>query len=144
MITDLFALQRFLDAQSSVYPQVLDELRSGRKQSHWMWFVFPQIKGLGRSPTAVKFSIGSRAEAEAYAGHPILGVRLRECTRLVQGIDGRSIAEIFGYPDDLKFHSSMTLFADTASDPAIFHQALQKYFAGQPDCNTLAALRTSA
>jgi len=141
MTNDPYNLQRFLDTQSSIYAYVLAELRAGQKQSHWMWFIFPQIKGLGHSPTAVKFAIHSRAEAQAYAEHPILGARLRECTELVNAIENRTVSQIFGYPDDLKFHSSMTLFAATAPEPAVFHQALQKYFAGMPDTQTLAALK---
>ncbi len=116
-MTDPFDPQRFLDAQSSVYPLVLDELRRGRKQSHWMWFIFPQLAGLGRSAMAQRFAIASRAEAVAYLGHGVLGSRLRECTALVNGIEGRTILEILGSPDDLKFHSSMTLFGAVSSDP---------------------------
>src|ERR1700688_3201536 len=105
MSSDPFNLQRFVDAQNPVFESVRRELREGLKQSHWMWFIFPQLKGLGSSPTAVYFSIASRAEADAYLLHSILGPRLRECTGLVTKIDGRSIEEIFGYPDDLKFRS---------------------------------------
>src|SRR2546421_12431333 len=105
-----------------------------------MWFIFPQTKGLGRSPTALKFAIHSRAEAKAYATHPVLGARLRECTQLVNAVENRTANQIFGYPDNLKFHSSMTLFAATAPEPAVFHQALQKYFTGEPDTQTLALL----
>jgi uncharacterized protein (DUF1810 family) len=144
MATDPHNLQRFVDAQSPIYEDVLTELRSGRKQSHWMWFIFPQIKGLGRSPTAVKFAIHSRAQAQAYALHPILGARLCACTQLVNAVESRTASQIFGYPDDLKFHSCLTLFANTAPDPAIFFQALQKYFGGQPDSHTLAALKNPA
>jgi uncharacterized protein (DUF1810 family) len=140
-MNDPHHLQRFLDAQSSIYSEVLTELRAGQKQSHWMWFIFPQFKGLGRSPTAVRFAIHSRAEAQAYAAHAILGARLRECTQLVNAIENRPVSQIFGYPDDLKFHSSMTLFAAAAPEPEVFHQALQKYFAGEPDTQTLAALK---
>jgi len=140
-MNDPHQLQRFLDAQSPIYNDVVAELRAGQKQSHWMWFIFPQIIGLGRSPTAVRFAIHFRAEAQAYAAHPILGARLRECTQLVNAIKNRPVSQIFGYPDDLKFHSSMTLFADAAPEPAVFHQALQKYFAGKPDAQTLAALQ---
>jgi uncharacterized protein (DUF1810 family) len=104
-MTDPFDLQRFLDAQSSVYPLVLDELRRGRMQSHWMWFIFPQLAGLGHRAMAQRFVIASRAEAVAYLGHGVLGSRLRESTALVNGVDGRTILEIFGSPDDLKFHS---------------------------------------
>jgi uncharacterized protein (DUF1810 family) len=144
MASDPHTLQHFLDAQSLIYEDVLTELRSGRKQSHWMWFIFPQIKGLGRSPTAVKFAIHSRAQAQAYALHPILGARLCECTQLVNAVESRTASQIFGYPDDLKFHSCLTLFANAAPDPAIFLQALEKYFAGQPDSHTLAALKNPA
>ena len=133
-------LQRFAAAQEPVFDRVRAELRAGRKQSHWMWFVFPQLKGLGRSSTATKFGIASRLEAEAYLLDPVLGPRLRECTRLVNQVDGRSIEEIFGYPDNLKFRSSMTLFARTANDNAVFVQALDKYFAGEPDPATLELL----
>ena len=120
--------------------RVLAELRAGRKTSHWMWFVFPQIQGLGHSPMARQFAIASRAEAKAYLRHPILGARLRECTRLVNAIDGRGIEEIFGSPDDLKFRSSMTLFAHAASDNRIFLDALGKYFGGAEDPLTLQRL----
>jgi uncharacterized protein (DUF1810 family) len=139
-MTDPFDLQRFLDAQSSVYNDVLGELRAGRKESHWMWFTFPQIQGLGHSPTAVRFAIKSREEADAYAKHAILGARLRECTELVNAVNNRSASQIFGYPDDLKFRSSMTLFAETAGGASVFRQALEKYFAGEPDEQTIAAL----
>ena len=137
---DRFHLQRFVDAQHPVYAAVLSELRSGRKRSHWMWFIFPQISGLGRSATAQAFAVSSLAEAAAYLAHPTLGPRLRECAALVAGIDGRSIAEILGHPDDLKFHSSMTLFARAAPREAIFAECLQKYFGGQPDPQTLGRL----
>lgn len=139
-MNDPYDLQRFVDAQAPIYDEVRAELRSGQKQSHWMWFIFPQIKGLGRSPTAVRYAIGSRQEAEAYLRHPTLGARLRECTELVTAVGGRSPSQIFGYPDDLKFHSSMTLFAETVPGPSVFRQALEKYFGGQPDGQTIAAL----
>lgn len=119
-------LQRFVEAQDPVYERVLAELRGGRKVTHWMWFVFPQMKGLGRSPMAEKYGIASHAEAEAYLKHPVLGPRLRECTRLVNEIEGRSIDEIFGYPDNLKFRSCMTLFASATEDNAVFTEALKK------------------
>jgi|SRR6185295_12946604 len=137
---DRFHLQRFVDAQQPVYAAVLSELRAGRKRSHWMWFIFPQISGLGRSATAQAFAVSSLAEAAAYLAHPTLGPRLRECAALVAGIDGRSIGEIFGYPDDLKFRSSMTLFAQAAPEEPIFAACLQKYFGGQPDPETLTRL----
>jgi uncharacterized protein (DUF1810 family) len=132
-VNDPYDLQRFVDAQAPVFEQVCTELREGRKRSHWMWFVFPQIKGLGHSETARRFAISSREEAEAYLQHPVLGPRLRECTRLVNLVEGRSIEQIFGHPDDLKFRSSMTLFANIPSDNRVFQEALQKYFGGKPD-----------
>jgi uncharacterized protein (DUF1810 family) len=138
-MTDPFDLQRFLDAQSSVYPLVLDELRRGRKQSHWMWFIFPQLAGLGHSVMAQRFAIASRAEAVAYLGHGVLGSRLRECTALVNGIEGRTILEILGSPDDLKFHSSMTLFGAVSSDPK-FAVAITKFYGGKRDQRTLDLL----
>lgn len=137
---DPFDLRRFVDAQNPVFEQVCSELRQGRKEGHWMWFVFPQLKGLGHSWMANKFGISSRNEAEAYVGHSILGPRLKECTRLVNLVDGRSIEQIFGYPDNLKFRSSMTLFSSVASDKEVFVTALQKYFGGQPDRLTLERL----
>src|SRR5580658_5317882 len=134
---DSYNLQRFVDAQNSVYDKVCPELREGDKRGHWMWFIFPQIKGLGNSATAILFAISSREEAVAYLEHPVLGSRLRECTRLVNQVEGRSINQIFGYPDDLKFRSSMTLFAHVTSDNQVFLDALQKYFAGEFDRLTL-------
>lgn len=137
---DPYDLQRFVDAQRSIYDQVRSELGSGRKRSHWMWFVFPQIQGLGSSHMAQRYAISSRAEAGAYLRHPLLGPRLRECTRLVTGISGRGIEDIFGSPDDMKFHSSMTLFAQATPDNEEFLQALEKYFAGEIDAATMARL----
>ena len=139
-MSDPYHLQRFVDAQNPVFEQVCAELRQGRKVTHWMWFIFPQIKGLGSSPTAIQFAISSLQEAEAYVRHPILGPRLRECSRLVTLVEGRSINHIFGYPDHLKFHSSMTLFASTSCENHIFKDALQKYFGGEPDPLTLERL----
>jgi uncharacterized protein (DUF1810 family) len=115
-------------------------LRNGRKQGHWMWFIFPQLRGLGTSPTAARFGISSREEAQAYLDHPVLGKRLKECTVLVNEVKGRSAEQIFGYPDVLKFKSSMTLFVNVASDKQIFHDALQKYFEGHADLLTLDRL----
>ena len=138
---DPHSLQRFMDAQASVYAQVCSELRDGRKRTHWMWFIFPQIKGLGHSEMATRFAIASLQEAQAYLEHPILGPRLGECTRLVNQVEGRSIEQIFGYPDDLKFHSSMTLFARAApDDEQVFDEALRKYFGGELDPATLERL----
>jgi uncharacterized protein (DUF1810 family) len=130
---DQFNLARFVSAQNPIYEQVCAELRTGRKAGHWMWFIFPQLRGLGRSAMAAEFGIASRLEAEAYLQHPVLGPRLRECTRLVNLVEGRSINEILGYPDDLKFHSSMTLFARVAPDGRVFKDALEKYFRGEAD-----------
>lgn len=135
-----YNLQRFVDAQSHCYERVCRELSEGCKRSHWMWFIFPQITGLGRSAMAEEYAISSLEEAEAYLQHPILGPRLRRCTSLVLSVQGRSVEQIFGYPDDLKFRSSMTLFANTHGDNAIFRDALQKFFAGKPDQLTLARL----
>src|SRR6476620_1608516 len=139
-MTDPYHLQLFVDAQNPVYGKVCAELRDGRKRSHWMWFIFPQIMGLGSSPLARKFAISSLAEAAAYLQHPILGPLLIECTRLVNLIEGRPIQQIFGYPDDLKFRSSMTLFAHAAGESQLFVDALQKYFKGEFDPTTLARL----
>lgn len=139
-MNDQHNLKRFVEAQNPVYDRVRAELRSGQKTSHWMWFIFPQLRGLGRSHMANEYGISSREEAAAYLQHPILGERLRECTRLVNSVEGRSASEIFGYPDDLKFRSSMTLFANVASRDQIFKQALEKYFDGEPDLLTLQLL----
>jgi uncharacterized protein (DUF1810 family) len=135
-----YDLDRFVAAQAPVYARACDELRAGRKASHWMWFVFPQIAGLGSSPTARFFAIASLAEAAAYLRHPLLGSRLRECTNLVNRIEARSAFDIFGSPDDLKFRSSMTLFKEATSDNGPFQQALDRYFAGEPDRRTLEIL----
>lgn len=133
-------LERFVRAQEPIIERVLAELRAGRKASHWMWFVFPQIRGLGHSPTAQRFAIASRAEAQSYLRHPVLGPRLRECARLVNEIEGRSAEEIFGHPDYLKFRSSMTLFAHATADNQVFADAVQKYFGGEYDPITLDRL----
>jgi uncharacterized protein (DUF1810 family) len=140
-ISDSYNLQRFVDAQNPVYPRVLEELRAGHKQSHWIWFIFPQIKGLGSSTMNERFSISSRQEAAAYLAHPVLGPRLHECTSLVNLIQGRSAHDVFGYPDDLKFRSSMTLFANVAPDNAAFTEALARYYDSEPDPRTLELLR---
>ena len=136
---DPFDLRRFVDAQAPVYAQACAELAAGRKASHWMWFVFPQLKGLGRSATAQRYGIGSIAEARAYWAHPLLGPRLKQCTELVLAVDGRSANDLFGPPDDLKFRSCMTLFAQATGEP-VFGRALEKYFAADPDPATLALL----
>lgn len=137
---DPFDLERFVQAQGGVYERVCEELRRGRKQSHWMWFIFPQLKGLGHSPTAQKYGISSLREANAYLNHTILGARLRECTALTLKIEGRSIEQIFGTPDDLKFRSCMTLFAHTCAENQIFTDALLRYFSGKPDQMTIERL----
>jgi uncharacterized protein (DUF1810 family) len=137
MSSDPYHFGRFVEAQDAIYAQVCEELRQGEKRSHWMWFVFPQIRGLGRSPMAERFAIGSLAEARAYLKHEILGARLRECTRLVNAVEGKSASEIFGFPDDLKFHSSMTLFARAGDGEAVFREALAKYFGGEMDPGTV-------
>ncbi len=137
---DPFVLQRFVNAQNPVYDQVCAELRAGKKESHWMWFIFPQLRGLGHSAMATRFGIVSRQEAQAYLDHPVLGPRLREFTRLVNLVKGRSINQILGTPDDLKFRSSMTLFANVASDKQVFNEALDKFFGGEPDPLTLERL----
>ena len=139
-LEDRFHLQRFVEAQGPVYEAVLGELRAGRKRSHWMWFIFPQIAGLGQSSMAQRFAISSLDEAVAYIAHPVLGPRLRECARLIAGTEGRSVAEILGEPDDLKFRSSMTLFARAAPEEPIFAECLRRYFGGAPDPQTLARL----
>jgi uncharacterized protein (DUF1810 family) len=136
-MSDHFNLERFISAQDPVYEEVISELRQGRKTGHWMWFVFPQISGLGGSWMAQKYAIRSRAEAEAYLAHPILGPRLIDCTRLVTSVNRYSIHEIFGSIDMLKFRSSITLFAEVANDPAVFQEALQRFFEGHPDQLTL-------
>jgi uncharacterized protein (DUF1810 family) len=135
-----FDLERFVSAQVPVYEQALEELRAGRKRSHWMWFIFPQLIGLGRSATAIHFAIASRAEAQAHLDHPVLGARLRECTQAMLAVEGRSLSAILGFPDDLKFHSSMTLFAELAEPGSPFHAALAKYCGGKPDPKTLELL----
>ncbi len=133
------ALQRFVNAQSG-YEQVLEELGSGLKSGHWMWFIFPQLRGLGHSAMAQKYGVASRQEAEAYLNHPLLGPRLKECTNLVLQIQGRSIEQILGPIDAMKFRSSMTLFASLTANP-IFKDALKKYFQGEPDPITLQRLQ---
>ena len=137
---DSFNLERFVTAQAAVYPQVLAELSAGRKCSHWIWFIFPQMKGLGRSSQSEVYGIGSLAEAASYAHHSLLGPRLVECTRLVNQVKGRTIREILGPPDDMKFRSSITLFVRAAENNSVFHDALKKYFNGEADPLTLKLL----
>ncbi|RZA36905.1 MAG: DUF1810 domain-containing protein [Lysobacteraceae bacterium] len=135
-----FDLARFVRAQEPVYTTVLAELRAGHKRSHWMWFIFPQIAGLGHSEMAQRYAIAGADEAAAYLAHPVLGKRLRECAGIVAALDSDSAGEIFGHPDDLKFRSSMSLFADVAPDEAVFQACIDKFFDGEPDQATLARL----
>jgi uncharacterized protein (DUF1810 family) len=141
---DPYDLERFVQAQAPVYEQIAAELQEGKKRSHWMWFVFPQIRGLGQSAMAQKYAIRSVDEAVAYLQHPILGARLIHCAELVSSLNGRRIEQIFGYPDDLKFHSSMTLFSRASTDQKIFDDVIQKYFNGQLDTATLKILAKQA
>jgi uncharacterized protein (DUF1810 family) len=138
--TDPFELRRFVSAQSAIYRTVVEELRDGRKRGHWMWFVFPQLRGLGNSPMAARYGISSLEEARAYLRHNLLGPRLHECTQLVNQVQDRSITEIFGSPDDLKLRSSMTLFAHATDDSQDFVTVLDNYYYGQEDQRTLARL----
>ena len=133
-------LDRFAAAQAPLYARVVAELKDGCKRTHWMWFVFPQVAGLGRSATAQRYAIASLDEARAYLAHPLLGPRLRECCTLALAIDARSAHQVFGDPDDLKFHSSLTLFARAAPGEAVFTQCLEKYFGGTLDAATLALI----
>ena len=139
---DPFDLARFVQAQEGIYQAALSELRGGRKRSHWMWFVFPQIQGLGRSPTADLYAIKSPAEAKAYLDHPVLGPRLRECTNALLENTGLSASDVFGYPDDLKFCSSMTLFESVAPEDRLFKTAIDRYCEGRRDDRTLTVLKT--
>ncbi len=132
-------LERFVAAQDGVFGTALAELRAGRKRSHWMWFVFPQIAGLGSSPTARRYALSGLDEARAYLAHPVLGPRLREASRAVLAVEGRSAEQILGHPDDLKLRSSMTLFARAADDPAVFEAVLERYYDG-PDPRTVELL----
>ena len=148
-MNDPYDLQRFVDAQQPVFESAKRELRDGRKQSHWMWFIFPQIRGLGHSAMARKFALSSPEEAKAYLNHSVLGSRLRECSGIVAHLQERSIEDVFGYPDTLKFRSSMTLFAHVAqaiqgvqsgNGDEVFDECLRRYFKGEPDPLTLALL----
>ena len=138
---DPYDLERFIEVQNRWIEQVQKELQEGRKRSHWMWFIFPQLKGLGQSAMANRYGISSGNEAEAYLMHPILGSRLRHCTSLVLHVEGKTIEQIFEDPDDLKFRSSMTLFATVDFESDIFKNALKKYFAGKPDQLTIQRLK---
>ena len=137
---DPFNLNRFLLAQDPVIDSVAAELTAGKKRTHWMWFIFPQLAGLGRSAMAQKYAIANLAEAQAYLNQPMLGKRLTRCTQLVLNVENRTAHQIFGSPDDLKFHSSMTLFQIAAPELSIYRNALIKYFSGNPDENTITLL----
>jgi uncharacterized protein (DUF1810 family) len=139
-INNGFNLQRFVDAQAPVYERVRRELKVGRKESHWMWFIFPQIAGLGQSPMSVRFAIASLHEAKACLAHPVLGARLRECAQLTLDVEGKTARDIFGSIDEIKFRSSMTLFARAAPDEDLFQRCIDKYFAGASDPATLGKL----
>lgn len=141
---DPHGLNRFLAAQDPVYADVLAELAAGRKTSHWMWFVFPQLRGLGRSALAQHYAIRDLAEARAYLAHPVLGARLRECCRRTEAVEGRTATELFGQPDDLKFRSCLTLFAAASGGEPLFCRLLAKYFAGRDDPATLRLLEPQA
>lgn len=140
---DRFNLERFVEAQGPVYQTALTELRAGRKRTHWMWFIFPQLAGLGFSPTAQFYGITSLAEAQAYLSHPQLGPRLLECIAAVSRVEGRTAHQVFGSPDDFKFRSCFTLFAQATADNQVFLEALAKYYHGAPDEQTLALLGLS-
>jgi len=141
---DRFDLNRFVEAQEEVYPRALAELKLGRKRSHWMWFIFPQIDGLGYSSTAKFYAIKSKDEAKGYLDHPLLGKRLVECAEALLKIEGNSAAQIFGSPDALKLRSSMTLFASVSPADSVFSRALDQYFRGEPDQRTLELLHQQA
>lgn len=133
-------LDRFVNAQSQCYSSVVEELNSGKKTTHWMWYIFPQIKGLGNSPRSQKYAIESLDEAKAYYSHHLLGERLLECSKILLSIEGKDISEILAYPDNIKLQSSMTLFIKASSCESIFQQVIEKYFNGQLDDKTLTKI----
>jgi uncharacterized protein (DUF1810 family) len=135
--SDPYALERFVRAQAADYDQALAEIRRGRKQSHWMWYVFPQFEGLGISETSRHYAVKSLAEARAFLTHPVLGPRLLECAEAVLGVDGRTATDIFGYPDNMKLQSCATLFASVSTADSVFHRLMEKYFDGEADARTL-------
>lgn len=139
-MSDPDLLARFVEAQEGVYERALAELKAGRKRSHWMWFIFPQLEGLGLSAMTQRYAIKTRAEAKAYLDHAILGPRLTSCVEALLNLEGRSADEIFGYPDEMKLRSCATLFAQVSSPGSIFHLLLEKYFNGEPDPKTLRLL----
>ena len=140
---DAHDLERFVTAQQATYTRALAELRAGRKETHWMWFVFPQLRGLGHSPAAQRYGITGLAEARAYLDHPTLGARLRECAAVVLALDGSSAYDIFGSPDDLKLRSCATLFAQVSEPRSVFQQLLEKYYDGEQDPATLRLLESA-
>jgi uncharacterized protein (DUF1810 family) len=142
--TDKFDLQRFIGAQEGVYANVISELKAGQKRTHWMWFIFPQIDGLGMSPTSKYYALRSLDEAQAYLEHPLLGSRLIECSKVILELQGLSALHILGHPDDLKLRSSMTLFSRLDSAETVFELVLAKYFGGEPDVQTLQMLHTTS
>ncbi|MBV9066952.1 MAG: DUF1810 domain-containing protein [Methylobacteriaceae bacterium] len=142
-MSDPYHLQRFVRAQEVNFESAREELRRGRKTTHWIWYVYPQVEGLGRSSTSQHFAIKSRQEALAYLAHPVLGPRLKECTGIVNALDGLSANQIFGSPDDMKFRSSMTLFHTVSPDIAVFKDALEKYFGGELDPRTLEIMHAN-
>jgi uncharacterized protein (DUF1810 family) len=137
---DIYNLSRFVEAQNPVFDRVMDELRAGRKTSHWMWFIFPQLQGLGRSEMAARFAISGMAEARAYLEHDVLGARLEECVETVLQHHGKSAGQIFGSPDDLKFRSCLTLFRSVQPGSSLYQQALDRFYSGEPDRKTLLLL----
>jgi uncharacterized protein (DUF1810 family) len=140
---DPYNLARFVEAQRRDYERALSEIEAGRKQSHWMWYIFPQFEGLGSSPTSRHYAIRSEAEAAAYLAHPVLGPRLIECAEAVLGVEGRSAHDVFGSPDDMKLRSSATLFASVSSDNSVFHRVLEKWFDGKPDAHTVRLVESA-
>ncbi len=139
-VNDPSKLNRFIQAQERVYSNVLAELKSGHKTTHWMWFIFPQILGLGHSPTAKLYAIKNLDEASQYLNHPLLGARLLECSETLLGINGKSVTDVFGWPDDLKLKSSMTLFSCVAGSDSVFDEVLNRFFQGEQDTSTLQLL----
>jgi len=143
-MVDPYDLQRFVRAQEHDYEDALSEIRSGRKRSHWMWYIFPQFDGLGESPTSKHYAVKSMAEARAFLAHPLLGPRLRECATAAVRLEGLSAADIFGFPDDMKLRSSATLFASVSRAGSIFHRVIDRFFDGEPDANTLRLIEEAA
>ena len=144
MNNDVYDLDRFISAQEGIYESVLAELQNGEKRSHWMWFIFPQIDGLGFSATTKYYSIKNKEEARHYLNHPVLGPRLLQCTELLLAIEGKSVREIFDFPDDKKLKSSMTLFARVSDPDSVFAHVLEKYFGGERDERTTSLLDNSS